>query len=45
MKWSHIFLFIPAIAASTDPAWWEEIEPFYGENLGGSDRVGAPTVP
>ena len=29
MKWSHIFLFfILAVAASTESAWWEEIEPF-----------------
>ena len=41
MKWSHIFLlFILAVAASTESAWWKEIEPFYGENRGeiGPDR-------
>ena len=37
MKWSHIDL---VVAASTGPAWWKEIEPFYGENRGeiGPDR-------
>ena len=41
MKWSHID---PAVAVSTDRAWWEEIEPFYGENLGeiGPDRRDYP---
>ena len=37
MKWSHIDM---AVAASTERTWWEEIEPFYGENRGeiGPDR-------
>ena len=41
MKWSHIDM---AVAASTERTWWEEIEPFYGENRGRSDRISAPTA-
>ena len=44
MKWSHIDL---AVAVSTGRAWWEEIEPFYGENrweIGPDRRAARPMI-
>ena len=44
MKWNHIDL---AVAVSTGRAWWEEIEPFYGENreeIGPDRRADRPMI-